>query len=446
MGFSRYKLGVLILIILLALSPITFLWVWQKHYMIVTLVSIAGLWLFAIFYLFYMQSRVIKELKYFLQTFEYKDSAIKFNNPKGDTIFKGLHKEFDRIIEAFQEIKLEKERELNFFKLAAEHAGVGLLAFSKTGEIKLINNAFTELFHVRKEKNINLFLGIDYSFAEFLTKSNPGKEVLKLIVNNQLRHIAAKIVSFRYEDEEFKLIAFQDIKNEIDQTELDAWQKLIRILRHEIHNSLSPITFLSSGLAQQIEDELAKTENTIPDAFINVQEGLRVIRKRSIGLSEFVENYKKLTDLPIPNIKPVSVKKFLEHIESLFKNECFDKNITLSINTALNDSTLLIDEKLIEQALINIIGNAIEAIDGIENGAVMINYSELEKAQVLSISDNGLGIPADLLDNIFIPFYTTKKNGSGIGLSLSRQIMRLHNGTLTVTSPPNGGTTFFIKF
>ncbi len=446
MVYKRFSLGILILIILLALTPIAFLWVWQKHYMIVTLITLAGLWAAEIFFLFYLQNKTIRELKYFLQTFKYKDSAIKFDNPKVDPTFKGLYHEFDKIIEAFQQVKLDKERELNFFKLATDHAGIGLLAFSKNGEIKLINNAFIDLFNIRKVKNIVNFRDIDNNLSEFLSKAQPGKELLKLAINNQLRHIAAKVVTFRYENEEFKLIAFQDIKNEIDQTELDAWQKLIRILRHEIHNSLSPITFLSSGLIQQIENDLATSENLKIDTSVSIQEGLRVIRKRSIGLSEFVENYKKLTDLPLPDIQPVSVKRLLGHIESLFKDECTVKNISVNIKPLQFDSILLIDEKLIEQALINIINNAFEAIQVIENGSVWINFSTTENAQVITISDNGRGIPNDLQENIFTPFYTTKKNGSGIGLSLSRQIMRLHNGTLTVSSRPNNGTTFIMKF
>jgi len=446
MGFRRFKGGVLVLIMLLAFTPIAFLWVWQKHYMIVTLVTIIGLWLAEIIYLFYYLNKVIRETKYFFQTFEYRDSGVKFNCPTVDSNFKGLYQEFDRIIEAFQEIKLDKERELNFFKLAAEHAGVGLLAFSKTGDIKLINNAFNDLFGVRIVKNISHFRDIDHNLSVFLGKSQPGKELLKLTINNQLRHIAAKVVTFRYEDEEFKLIAFQDIKNEIDQTELNAWQKLIRILRHEIHNSLSPITFLSSGLVQQIEDELKISRSIKPETSIGIQEGLRVIRKRSIGLSEFVENYKRLTDLPLPNIQPVSVERLFGHIESLFRAECSDKNITLNIKPIQADSFLFIDEKLIVQAIINIISNAVEAVQGVENGLIRINYSILENAQVISISDNGRGIPNDLLENIFTPFFTTKKNGSGIGLSLSRQIMRLHNGTLTVRSSPSIGTIFTMKF
>jgi len=343
-------------------------------------------------------------------------------------------------------MKLTKERELLFFKLAAEHTGVGLLAFSKTGEIKLINNAFTEIFNVSRKKNINDFIDINNSLLDFLHKSQPGKEILKLIVNNQLRHIAARVVSFRYEDEVFKLIAFQDIKNEIDQTELDAWQKLIRILRHEIHNSLSPITVLSAGLVQQVENDLKTSGIITANTSSSILEGLKVVRKRSIGLSEFVESYKKLTDLPLPNIQPVPVDRLLGHIGSLFKDECNNKNISLCIKPISPTAIIYVDEKLAEQTLINIISNAIDATQGVVNATITVEFFATDDSQTISISDNGRGIPTDLQENIFTPFFTTKKDGSGIGLSLSRQIMRLHNGTLSLISQPNSGTSFIMTF
>ena len=442
MGFRKHLISSIVLVILIAITPVVFLWVWNKSYMIVTLAAIAGVWVAEVFYLIYLQQKNLKEVKTFLQTLKYSDTSIKFNKPKADPTFKG----FDRIIEVFQDIKLEKERELNFFKLAAEHSGIGLLAFSRTGEIKLINKAFKELFNIGNTKDINVFSEINQTLFEFLNQSKPGIELLKLIVDNNPRHFAARVVSFKYENEEFKLIALQDIKNEIDQTELDAWQKLIRVLRHEIHNSLSPITFMSSGLVQLIDDELTTSKTIKPESASNIQEGLRIIRKRSIGLSEFVENYKALTNLPLPNIQQISVIKLFNHIESLFHNESIKNGIILSIEPPKNDSTLLIDEKLIEQVLINIIKNAFEATQGIIKPFVKVDFSETETSQIISITDNGKGISQDIIDNIFTPFFTTKKDGTGIGLSLSRQIMRIHNGILTVSSQPNGGTIFFLKF
>lgn len=446
MGFRRYTISIIITIAVIALSPIAFIWVWQKHYMIVTLASLIVVWISAISFLFYQLNKIQRELKRFFTAFEYNDSTIKFNKKGVDPSFKTIYKEFDRIIESFSKLKLNKERELLFFKQAAEHTSVGLLAFSVNGNIKLINSAFTELFKIRKGKNINDFKDINDDIFNLLTVSKPGNETIKINVNNQLKHIATKTVTFRYENEEFKLIAFQDIKNEIDQTELDAWQKLIRILRHEIHNSLSPITFLSSGLVQQIEDEIEKTGAIKSKTSSNLLEGLKVIRKRSVGLSEFVENYKRLTNLPLPNIQAVSANQFLEHIESLYKNECAEKNIKLSVNRAYNDSVIHIDEKLIEQVLINIIANAIDALEEVNNPTITIEYKLENEHQILSIADNGKGIPAEIQENIFTPFFTTKKNGTGIGLSLSRQIMRLHDGTLSVTSQPNTGTTFTLSF
>lgn len=414
--------------------------------MIVTLLSIAIFWFVLIIYLFYLLHKNIRDTKQFLMAFEYNDSSIKYNKSKIDPHFKELFHEFNRIIDAFRDFRLRNERELLFFKLAAQHAGVGLLAFSKTGEIKLINRSFIALFGLTKEKNINQFVGIDQTLLNFMQTVKPGKETLKLFMNNQHFQIATETVLFSYEKEEYKLIAFQDIKNEIDQSELEAWQKLIRILRHEIHNSLSPITVLSSGLMQQISSESNKLGVIPSNVLNNVLEGLGVIHKRSLSLSEFVENYKKLTNIPLPNFQPISVNRFLNNIVSFFKAECYDKNIRLYISPIPNESTLLIDEKLIEQAIINIIGNAIEAIQGIENGAIQVDFTVSGKAQIVSISDNGIGIPPDLIESIFIPFFTTKKNGSGIGLSLSRQIMRLHNGTLIVTSKPGVETIFSLRF
>lgn len=442
----RYTISILALVILLALTPIGFIWVWQKHYMIVTLVCLAILWITEIFYLFYLLRKNIRELRNFLTAFEYNDSAIKYSKPSTDPSLKGLYSEFDRIIEAFQDVKIKKERELQFFKLAAEHAGVGLIAFSTSGEIKLINIAFTELFNLSKAKYIHQLVDIDEKLSEFFKRVEPGKEILKLFINNQLRHIAAKTVLFSYEENEYKLIAFQDIKNEIDQTELDAWQKLIRILRHEIHNSLSPITFLSSGLIQQIKNNIESPNEEFQVKSNDILEGLEVIRKRSISLSEFVENYKRLTDIPLPNIQPIEANKIISTVEMLFKDQCLEKDIALVVKPIPINSIIHADEKLFEQALINLIGNAIDATSGKENAKIVIEYNESNNSQSISITDNGHGLLPELFENIFTPFFTTKKNGSGIGLSLSRQIIRLHNGTLTVKSSLNNGTTFYLTF
>lgn len=446
MGFRKYALSVIIIILVISLTPIAFLWVWQKHYMVVTLGSIVFVWFLAISVLFYQLNKIQRELKRFLVAFKYNDSTLRFSKKSGDPSFKDVYHEFDRIIETFSNLKISKERELLFFKLAAEHTSVGLLAHSLNGNIKLINNAFTELFNTRKSKSISEFKDINEDIFKQITDLQPGNKTVKIIIGNQLKHIATKTVSFKYENEEFKLIAFQDIKNEIDQTELDAWQKLIRILRHEIHNSLSPITFLSSGLVQQIESEIEESGTVKSETSSNLLEGLKVIRKRSIGLSEFVENYKQLTNLPLPNIQPVQASKLIKHIESLFRDKLAEKNINFSISPINEDSIIYIDEKLIEQVLINIISNAIDAIEGVNNPVIKIECLFEHDSQTISVTDNGKGIPEELFENIFTPFFTTKKSGTGIGLSLSRQIMRLHDGTLSVTSQPGNGTSFILTF
>lgn len=446
MGFRLYHIVNIFLIALLALIPIAFLWVWQKHYMIVTLVSLIAAWITLIVVLVFRSRKTYRELESFLQAIEYEDSTIKFRKNRIDPTFHRLYDEFDRIIGTLNTVKLNKERELSFFRIAAEHAGVGLLAFARSGEIKLINRAFIALFKAENARNTNQLEHIDSEFVNFLNRSKPGNSVLKLLVDNQLKHIAARVVLFRFEDEEYKLIAFQDIRNEIDQTELDAWQKLIRILRHEIHNSLSPITFISSGLMNQLEIEKSSNSQITDRTIDNTIEGLGVIRKRSIGLNEFVDSYKKLTNIPIPHFQAIPVCNLFKRVEILIKSECLKKGIQLQVEYPREKILLQIDEKLIEQVLINITRNAIDALKDKENAIIALGFNSDEYSKTVSVSNNGPCIPSELLDNIFTPFFTTKKDGSGIGLSLSRQIMRLHNGLLQVQNNKNCGVTFTLRF
>jgi nitrogen fixation/metabolism regulation signal transduction histidine kinase len=413
--------------------------------MVVTMLSLIAIWVAVITLLIYQSQRALHDLERFFQAIENNDSMLTFTKTKVDPAFRKLYNEFERVIGTLQKTKLDKERELSFLRIAAEHAGVGLLAFSRSGEIKLINRAFIALFKSVNAKNIDQFNHIDSEFVSFLDRSKPGNSVLKLLVDNRLKLIAARVVLFRFEDEEYKLIAFQDIKNEIDQTELDAWQKLIRILRHEIHNSLSPITFISSGLLNQLEAE-NNNQRVTTKTIENTIEGLKVIRRRSISLNEFVDGYKKLTSIPIPQFRAVPVRNILQRAERLLKSECDAKGIQLRVNPPNDGISLYIDEGLIEQVIINICHNAIEALKGTDNPTITLECNSAENSNAISISNNGPIIPNKLMESIFTPFFTTRKEGSGIGLSLSRQIMRLHNGTLQVNNGRSKGVTFTLFF
>ena len=241
----------------------------------------------------------------------------------------------------------------------------------------------------------------------------------------------------------------QDIRKELDEKELDSWLKLIRVLTHEIMNSIAPVTSLSENLCSYYirEGEAIPAGEVTEKMVQNTIRGLKVINEQGIGLIRFVETYRKLTRLPEPVRSAVRIGELVENTVMLYRQELEEKMVRVSLHAAKSDMELSIDEKLISQVLINLVKNAAEALEGREEAGIRIECRENEnrQAEVLVI-DNGPGIAPDMIDEIFIPFFTTRENGSGIGLSLSRQIMRLHNGSLKVRSIPERETVFTMTF
>jgi nitrogen fixation/metabolism regulation signal transduction histidine kinase len=371
-----------------------------------------------------------------------------FNAKQNDSSFQALHAGFNNVLDSFQRIKLEKEKDYIFFQNAIEHVGIGILSFNENGNILLSNQAFKNLFNIFLIKDIEQLKVIDPGLPDTIRGMNNGKqELVKVLINNKLIHLSIRSTDFRLMNESVRIISFQDIKNEIEQSEMDAWQKLIRVLTHEIMNSVSPITLLSKSLINLFEKE---TENNkildlSEDQINKLFRGLHTINKRSKGLSNFVEEYRNLTQLSKPNIQTISVPGLFQDIETLFREELSMKNITFELSFA-NQSTLLADKNLIEQVIINLIKNSIHATENSESPNIVLAHTYRRNQSIISVTDNGSGIPEEILDSIFIPFFTTRKDGSGIGLSLSRQIMRLHNGVITVESKENETTTFSLIF
>ncbi len=245
---------------------------------------------------------------------------------------------------------------------------------------------------------------------------------------------------FKARNETFTLVSIQDIRNELDAQEVEAWLKLIRVLTHEIMNSITPITSLSDTLLNYYTNtnepiSAQTTENTV--------KGLEVIKERGTGLIHFVESYRKLTRISTPVLKTIELKPFIEHLVLLVE----DDRITFEKQVTPENLTINADEGQISQVLLNLIKNATQAVKGTENPIIKIvaNIGENKRPQI-SVSDNGSGISEELLEQIFVPFFTTKENGSGIGLSISRQIMRNHNGNIKVISKEGKGSRFVLEF
>lgn len=442
----NFYIGIIFQVIFIALTPILFLIVRSREYMLVTTYSLVFLWIGQIVYLIYFINKTNRDLAKFFGAFQYQDATIVFSKANKDKSFQKLHQSFNSIINAFGKVKIEKEKDFTFFQNTLQLVGIGLLAFDKTDKVRLCNKAFHDLFQIGAFKQIDFLNDVNDDFTRFLKQLKTGKEEFKkYLISNEIKLLAVKAVEFRLEDETIKLVAFQDIKNAIDQNEMEAMHKLIRVFTHEILNSVSPISLLASSLINSFEadhlNDKAFSGEQIETSII----GLKTIRKRSKGLMSFVEDYRNLNRIPKPNFETFQVTRLFQHIQVLFADECQSENIDLFIQTVDEQTSLLADEKLISQVLINLLRNAIYALQDSNEKQIKLSFEQKDGLVLIKLVDNGIGIPHDILEHIFTPFFTTKEKGSGIGLNLSRQIMQLHGGNLSVRSQAGEGSEFVLS-
>lgn len=445
MVYKPFYAVVVTLALLLATIPIAAVWVWQHSFMVVTKIAIVMLWLSTLAYLIYYINKTNRDLAKFVEAFRFRDSSIVFKEPLPKS-FLLLHHELNEVVNAFKQVTIGKEKDLIFFQRTIEYSRTGFLAVNNENRIVLCNSSLLELFQLKTLSSIATLQKQFPELHKLTIEIEPGHQLLFTgNINGELKKLAINATEFKSDGQSIKLLTIQDIRNEVDEAELEAWKKLIKVIRHEIHNSVSPITLLASGLASIYEkegkpiDPLAIT----PDNVQNTLKGLQAIHKRSKGLSAFVEQYRTLTQLPQPNFQPVDIDNLLNRAILLTESIKPRQNISI-IKASLSQMTLLADEKLLEQVVLNLLKNAIEAIEPDKEGRVVVAVTQKGKSFSISISDNGIGMDKTDLEQIFTPFYTTKQNGSGIGLSLSRQIMQLHGGSINASSVKNEGSVFTI--
>jgi nitrogen fixation/metabolism regulation signal transduction histidine kinase len=365
----------------------------------------------------------------------------------------GPFRHFSRILheinELLQDARIEKENQFLYLQYIVEHVGIGLIAFDEKGKINLINKAALNLFHLKELKHIKNLNLIREGMDKSLREVKPGQQILmKTNIAGSIIQLSVKASEFRILDRWIKLVSFQDIKMELDQKELESWQKLIRVLAHEIMNSITPINTLTETMIKQnrqLEEDVRQWQGG-EEYFDNMVDGLELIRERGSGLIEFVQKYRHLSKLPTPKFSDIELKSLLGGIERLFEKDMEEKGISFSVNVSPTDLMLNADRKLIEQVLINLVRNAMEALSGRDQGSIKMLAEKNGESVRIRISDNGPGIPEGIVDQVFIPFFTTKEDGSGIGLSLSRQIMRLHQGTINIQSIPSEETNIILHF
>lgn len=415
----------------------------QTHFWLVSFWLVLALIITLVNLIKYVE-RSRRELANFLLAIKQQDFSNTYHYKKE----KDLNYAFHEINQVLKTLRNEKASNLLYLQTVVEHVRVALVCFDKDMRVQLVNHAAKSLFNKAFITSIKSIETVSPELVKIIESLKNGeKELIKLSVGGRSANLSVLATEFKLQDQAFKLVSFQDIKSELEANELESWQKLIRVLTHEIKNSVIPISTLSDVILQLIKDEQGETDLSKLDheGVEDLVGGLETIESRSKGLANFVKTYDQLTKLPKPQIQTLKVEKLLNRVKNLFKADVDQKRLFFQVDC---DAELEIqaDPDLIDQVLINLVKNAIEALQKTKSPSITLRAKTIEDGTEVSIIDNGPGIPEEVADNIFVPFYTTKEAGSGIGLSLSRQIMRLHEGSLEVLSTKSSGTTFLLKF
>lgn len=393
-----------------------------------------------------------REIVNFLNSIKYDDLGSTYPTDSSNSTINKLNKELNKVIKRFQSLRKEREADFQYLKNIVQHVGIGLITFVKeTGDIQIINTAAKKILKVSRLDNVkDLSDKSQHLVDSFYMLKTGGRDLVRFEIGGEIIQLAVYAIELTLRGEDFKLVSLQNIQNELEEKEMEAWQNLVRVLTHEIMNSITPI----QSLAATVEDELnshinsAGNIDSIPHEDIeDIHLAVQTIQKRSHGLIRFVQDFRNLTHTPKPKLKSVKIKALLNHINVLMQQEIQKQQVTLEIKIEPESLTVNADKDLIEQVLINLVKNALQAFEDKVDRQICLSAYKSEKGRsTISVKDNGVGIDEEALQKIFIPFFTTKKSGSGIGLSLSRQIMRLHQGILAVKSTPNEGTEFILKF
>ncbi|WP_439881837.1 sensor histidine kinase [Pontibacter sp. MBLB2868] len=452
MAFKSFRLNMLLRLLLLITVIVALLLVLYRTDWFITAFCLLLLALFQIYDLLYFVERTNRDISSFLEAIRHSDFTQRFATKSKTSSYNKLYQSFNDISDAFQKVKAKEQAHYLYLQAIVEQVGAGILTFDESGEVRLVNQVTKEMFHVPHLKNVEALARVSPELVHALRSTGHNEKALVTVQVGQAQLLVnLHVTEMVTQGQKLKIVTFQNIQSELEEQELQTWQKVIRVLTHEIMNSITPVISLASTVSGMLEQEVIekykKGEPLDEEVLGDMQAGLQTIERRSTGMQSFVKNYRRLMRLPASELKPVKVRDLLHNIHHLLSSQMQANKVEIKIFLPEENLMVLADEEQLEQVLINLVKNGMEACAAGEHPCVeIIAYlPEQENAKLqIDVTDNGTGIPEDVLDKIFIPFYTTKEQGSGIGLSLSKQIMRQHGGNIRVRSQP-GETTFSLQ-
>ena len=456
---DRFALGIgwRILGIVVLTSAITYFYLQETSGLLLFPFLIAELILIANLYRYV--TSLNRKLTRFLESVRYSDFAVAFraDSNLGPT-FRELNDQFNEVLDAFRQARAEKEANLHYVNTIVQHVSVGLLTFDSVGQVELVNQTALRLLGTYRLRTLTDLNATHPDLADLLRTAATSSTPVSYQTGTD-GELSVRCTAVRLRGRLVTVVSMQNIRTELQQRELDAWQNLTKVLRHEIMNSITPIVSLAGTMRDIVEADLvplaeqSSIENqphvlTLPsyvgESIGDLRDALTTIEQRGAGVMKFVDAYRHFTTIPQPIFADVSVEQLLRTVVQLAKANAPQAHI--SCNVASPNLAIRADAAQIEMVLINLIKNAVESLVKTQVPDIRLEAEAAGPRVMISVTDNGPGIEPEALEQIFIPFYTTKKTGSGIGLSLSRQIMQLHSGQLTAESTPGQGSTFSLTF
>ena len=450
MGFKKFSilLGGRLVFIMMALLLLTYLYTLPGY--LASTVLIFGVVVVLAYEMIRFVSKTNAEITRFLDAARYADFGQRFNFHGLGAGFGELGDTFTDILKRFQDARAGQEEELRHLKALIEHVPAPLISVKAGGQLVLWNNAARRLFgsaHVTRLTDLGQF---GAEFEKEVTDLKAGQRRLVTFevegIEQRITLAATQIIIGGHVE---RLISLQDIQSELDAAQLQAWQDLVRVLTHEIMNSITPVASLAKTAVDLVDDVASQvTDNPeVVEELADVKDAVNTVARRSDSLMQFVSSYRRLTRLPPPNKTTIRLDELFEHVAKLAAQHWPDKALSLMIKVDPSELDVQADRDMVEQVLINLLQNAEQALEGRERATVWLSGHLSRRGRVvIEVADNGPGIPADIAKKIFVPFFTTKREGSGVGLALTRQVMIAHGGAVSLAARNGGGAKFSLMF
>jgi len=449
MTFNRYSIQIITRVLLIAVTIFLLFYYVNQSDRIMTVGALAFLVALQTGLLIRFSTKYLKYISDFLDIVGSSEYSSRFNSKHSHKDLKSLQNSFNRIGQALQQVKIEKESSGLFYKYAFDKISIGILAFDEEDHIEVLNDAARNGLKIGHFSNINELEGPYPDFPRWLKLKSPNTQTIyTLKVGNRFEKFLFTISEVSVLQKIVKIVSFQNVEQEIGKSELAAYKKLIRILTHEIMNSVTPITSLSVanrhilGDSQPLKDISDLENSDLNDLYINNV----VLEERSKGLMDFVERFREISLLPLPSKQTVAIQDLFQEIYRLYKTGLDEAGIQIQTQVVPEGLSLLADKSMVTQVLINLMKNSIQALRATSSGLISLKAHMENNEVIIHITDNGHGIEENSINDVFVPFFSTREKGSGIGLSYSREVMLLHGGRISVASVPGEMTTFELSF